>query len=122
MDNNRRLNELLGLCWHEKIDFDDECSCGMQWMGPQYARGINKHLRESNPDYAADPRLLLREMMKRDDWPRFLDSIGGFHSAFAGEDGLPSSIKWIDSIPLDYILDTTGKLRDLAIEWLQIKY
>jgi len=67
------------------------------------------------PDYAADPRLVLREMMKRKDWPRFLDSIDGMHNCY----DYGQEIVWRDWIEVKYLLDTTGKLRDKAIEWLK---
>lgn len=106
-DKNRELHELLGLCWHEFH----------RSTGPYYICRLCKNKfgdhREfvastaCNPDYAADPLLVLREMMlKCKDWNGFVDQIGAriggqayFHHAF--------------------IFDTTGRLRDLAIEWLR---
>jgi len=80
---------------HPRIDWEEEsekktfylCNC-------QHEKG------DELPDYAADPRLVLREMMKRKEWIEFRWFIDDC---------------WVDLI----VLDTTGKLRDLAIEWLK---
>ena len=104
MDKNRELHELLGLCWHEIVAIDRinyVCSCGKVYK-------IDDKYACVNPDYAADPRLVLREMMKREDWFEFVNEIGQMEQNEGS-----------DMIYLIYILDTTGKLRDLAIEWLK---
>ena len=97
MDKNCELHELLGLCWgkpdREAIWKCKKCGAGMSLI--------------TYPDYAADPRLVLREMMlKCKDWDGFVDRIGVriggqayFHHAF--------------------ILDTNGLCRDQAIVWLK---
>lgn len=61
---NRLVCEWLGICWHEpKLrrgypNFTGLCKkCGNSYV--------------PNPDFAADPVALLREMMKREDWTRF---------------------------------------------------
>lgn len=117
MDKNRKLAELLGLCWHEttvdaylKAGPPDahlhHLPYGMIEVPPQCSCGLFACSHE-NPDYAADPRLVLREMiLKCKDWDGFVDRIGAriggqayFHHAF--------------------ILDTNGLCRDQAIVWLK---
>ena len=111
MNKNKELHELLGLHWHEYMWKDDdtipggglfECGCGhkthFQWSF------------KINPDYASDPRLVLREMMKREDWESFQEEV----CIGVGEGGM-----WSWGFHADLILDTTGKLRDLAIRWLK---
>ena len=115
MDKNRELHELLGLCWHEIKEVTPtmryKCSCGYICYVDD---SMNYHCRVNNPDYAADPRLVLREMEKRDDFNRFVAKINGF--------SLDEDDELIDNaIPIDLILDTTGKVGDLAIKWLEGK-
>ena len=108
MDKNRELHELLGHCWHE----------------PEWIRGEGGRCKKckikplvyelpANPDYAADPRLVLEEMMKREDWPAFCNTVG--HSWATPKNGAAAH----DYVYLFYILDTTGRLRNVAIKWLQ---
>ena len=107
MDKNRELHELLGLCWHEwvrNIGHDaEDLMCDKCWRYPSEVG--------ENPDYAADPRLVLREMMKRGDMLRFLDFLRGKWRGLLTEDTL--------LLAEIIVLNTTGKLRDLAIEWLK---
>ena len=108
MNPNREFHELVGLCWCEPEYFDtdfDKCpKCGAI-----YSRGreFTKH-----PDYAAAPLLVLREMVKREDWPEFLETIGG---------QITIANKLTAWVFLDYILDTTGKLIGRAIDFLKGK-
>ena len=85
---NRRLHELLGGTWdtHEG------------WYG-----NFNK-----NPDYCADPRLVLKAMMEREDYPYFSERIGWYIQREEGR-----------LIYTYLIMDTTGKLAQLAIKWLE---
>jgi biotin synthase-related radical SAM superfamily protein len=60
------------------------------------------------PNYKADPRLVVREMEKREDWPLFLSHLCSrvtYDHAISGT--------------LNLIMDETGKIRDLAIEWMK---
>jgi hypothetical protein len=116
-DPNRRFHELAGLCWHEIIEQEVESESGVVSFlcacGACYSRmdDFEDHAAESNPDYAADPRLVLEVMKKREDWWLFSRLSGFWVIPFeAGE-----------KIYLDtaYILDKTGKLRDKAIEWME---
>jgi hypothetical protein len=103
MNLNRELHEALGYCCPDISDFDDGGMCGL--CGECYeAHNI--------PDYAADPRLVLREMMKRVDWDEFVTLTGA---------GVIANTKngTVYCIDLFYILDDSGKLRDLAIEFLE---
>ena len=93
MDKNRELHELLGLEWKIKWIF----------TGAAYEERSSK----DNPDYAADPRLVLREMMKREDWLDFRLLMNRY------------SYDHLTCIEIELILDPTGKLRDMAIEWLK---
>jgi len=92
MDKNREFHELVGLCWHEP-ESEQSNRFG-------YCRNCGKHMPEceSNPDYAADPRLILKEMVKRPDWDEFQKQV-------------------ID--PFAYMLDDTGLLRDAAIKFIR---
>lgn len=92
--DSRRFAELAGIC---KTCDDKVCTL--------------------HPDccfnYAANPIEVLRVMREREDWPMFVSKVG-----------LRSGPDWVISDPTDYvllslILDTTGKLRDLAIEFME---
>lgn len=109
---NRRFAELCGLCWHDYIWHSSnigiywECRCGhkiTEW---------NK--RKINPDFIADPRLVLREMRWRKDWN------GTFIYFIGGETHSGSNYRKVQElIPVDYILDETeGLLVLAAIEFL----
>jgi len=97
MDKNKELAELLGLCWHEcNYTVCDYCT--------------------ENPDFTSDAGKvqLLRLMMERDDFEDFFDHIkGSFYNQI--------HLRKENMIPLDYITDTTGKLRDACLEWLKEK-
>lgn len=121
-DKNRRLAELLGLevenyWWCEKcqeeispdwVTNDEKCEgCGSPVIGKLY------------PDFAADPRLVLRGMMKRKNWIQFLvfsnrlNGLGGC----CQKDEFTMTI--CECIPINYVLNMTGILRDQAIKWLE---
>ena len=92
MDANRRFSELAGIC---KTCDDKVCT-----LDPDCCT-----------DYT-DPREVLRVMSKREDFSRWVAQINALS---IDEDG-----DLIDNaIPVDLILDTTGKLRDLAIKWME---
>jgi len=71
---------------------------------------------EDIPDFKSDARLVIEAMMEREDWPLFLDYVGGDY--YPPADPLAGNISLIDC---NLILDKTGKLRDAAIEWLEVK-
>jgi hypothetical protein len=111
-DTNREFAELVGICWHEWVEnkgHDAELlMCKKCWKYPEEVG--------QSPDFCADPRLVLREMMKRDDWPEFCASIGLYEQWDQGEQGTEQ--EWM-LVNVNLILDTTGKLRDAAIKFLR---
>uniref|UniRef100_A0A6M3JCU7 Uncharacterized protein n=1 Tax=viral metagenome TaxID=1070528 RepID=A0A6M3JCU7_9ZZZZ len=54
---------------------------------------------------------LLRTLIKREDWPAFVNTIGSQYINIYHYN--------TRAVDVDIILDTTGKLRDAAIEWLE---
>jgi len=111
MDKNKELCELLGICWHEIkiVDGKYVCSCG------KIAGMLFDSCEFSNPYFTTPSGMvqLLGIMRERDDWPEFVEEKIGA-SVYQRNRG------WIVTINLDYIFDTTGKLRDAAIEFLKI--
>jgi len=95
VDKNRRFAELAGICWHKARDPI------MSDVGGKVCGKCGERF-EDNPDYAADPREALRVMQVRKDWLCFVRSI-----AYTAQ-GIS-----------DLLLDTTGKLRDAAIKFLE---
>jgi hypothetical protein len=104
---NRRLHEALGRCWHERpkqgydipnIHYDPSC--------PKCGANTEKVM---NPDYCSDPRLAIEAMQERDDWDAFM-----YWQGFCESSIMPKY--WI---PIDLMMDTTGNLALLAIEWLE---
>ncbi len=94
-DLNRRFAKLAGLCWHEETPYIESiCSCGNVY---HVAKNMIRHIQHNNPDFISDPRLVIKEMVKRPDWDDFQKQI-------------------ID--PFAYLMDTTGKLVTLAIKYL----
>jgi hypothetical protein len=116
MDANRRFAKLAGLPYFtiEHIDGEWVCGCGFKVLWEDGKMAI-QHLRSHNsPDYAADPRLVLEVMLSRKDGPLFMARL-----MYGFEQPGVEAIDWDNNIDVDYILDTTGKLRDLAIEWME---
>jgi len=121
MDPNREFHELLGKCWHDLVPND--------W--PHNRLLPIKHFKctkcdiytnsceaDINPDYAADPRLVLREMDRLGKLSAFMMWLWDSESC---EDDLGNVLMSGESFLhlLDYILDTTGKLRDEAIKFMK---
>jgi hypothetical protein len=103
MDINRELAELLGVLHEVVIDRDFPnalCACG--------ATGCLK----ITPDFTSDPGKieLLRLMMKREDWSKFLFTI----NKIAG-----ITVWGQNFIFVRYITDTTGLLAQVAVEFLR---
>ena len=113
MDPNREFAERVGLCWHPaksvSLDPNDRLFCG---KCGQYVH--QEQIDSAVPDFVADPRLVLREMMKREDFPLFMARLMYMGDSVEG-------IDWDHNIDIDYILDTTGKLRDAAIKFMKEK-
>ena len=117
MNLNRELHEALGYCWHEleNIGIDESfknygdvffhvCKkCGFLTDDCQ---------EECNPNYVADPRLVIREMMKRGELEAF-----SFY-VWDRSDKLRYIASYLDIIRM-VAIDQTGKLARLALDWLQ---
>ena len=120
-DVNKRLCELLGICWHEQVDVSTlECKhCGKSMLFPW----------EQNPDFS-NPIEVLKVMKSRSDWFDFVSTIGGYE-AYGGkpiEDQSTLDVKFDDEpingsewILVDLLL-TPGALRDKAIEWMEERH
>ena len=126
---NRELHEALGYCWHKQgyvggtgggsvyrdgtntftFNYDCYCSCGEKFTN--YIDLLN-HCKQNNSDYKADPRLVLREMEKREDWIKFAVFLHHSQSISALHAGV------VRTVPVDLILDQTGKLAQLALDFL----
>jgi hypothetical protein len=117
-DLNREFAELCGICWHETVDTYQSyrpsiftgkpikmksCSCGAELLD------LEDH-DYLNPDFVADPRLVLREMkriLSNDDFEDWLCEVN--------EDDV------FCQIDVSLILDQTGLLVKAAIEWKRRK-
>jgi hypothetical protein len=98
VSKDQYIVEALGKCWHEnKIA---PYSGGTMRLVCSKCGSI-----DYNPDYAANPLLVLKEMKYRCNFQDFLDYL-----RFNDRLGV---------IPVDYLFDTTGQLRDKAIEFLR---
>jgi len=106
MDKNKELAELLGLCWHEAVELcklghiRPSCTCGYScktWAG------IDTHIKANRPDFTTDAGKvqLLRLMMDNQKWIEQFEL-------------LPNC--WL---LISYITDTTGKLRDVCLDWMR---
>jgi hypothetical protein len=99
---NKKLAGLLGIPWHEKslapvLPGEALCSCGFLFS----RRTIRVHTKKCNIDFCADPRLVLREMMKREGFVAYLEERYSLQDIFC------------------FLTDTTGNLAVKAIEWLE---
>lgn len=103
---NRKFAELAGICWHEIVREPYVCSCGAYC---ETERTAYWHIHNDNPDFCADPRLVLEVMMKREDWPEFMRSL----------QIVDNPCLFLQKYTEDYILDTTGLLALKAIEWME---
>jgi hypothetical protein len=116
---NKQLHEALEKCWHEpeilhttvkNISGIIGTTTGFgSWICKKCHRVINDC---SNPDYCADPRLVIEAMMERPDfalWMAHLEYIG---------DNIEAT-DWDHTVDIDLIMDKTGKLALLAIEWMR---
>ena len=111
MDPNREFAELVGLRWYPaksvSLDPNDRLFCG---KCGQYVH--QEQIDSAVPDYASDPRLVLREMMKREDFPLFMARLMYMGDSVEG-------IDWDHNIDIDYILDTTGLLALAARDFMR---
>jgi hypothetical protein len=100
MNLNRKLHEALGYCWHDDVL---TCrKCGAFFIGDDM----------ENPDYVADPRLVVREMEKRGELEAF-----SFY-VWDRSDKLRYIASCLDIIRM-VAIDTSGKLAQLALDWLK---
>ena len=105
MNLNRKLHEALGYCWHDDVL---TCrKCGAFFIGDDM----------ENPDYVADPRLVIRAIAKQGN---MLDERLKAFSMYV-ESGTHSRPYCISAHGLFELvaIDTTGKLAQLALDWLQ---
>jgi hypothetical protein len=103
MNPNQRFAELAGIHWHEyyvRSTFNP--ITGSQTFYCECGEDVSK-----NPDFT-DAREVLKVMREKEDWKVFLSKIR-----------CDAMSIWDDVVPVDLILDTTGQLRDLAIEWME---
>ena len=105
MDLNREFARLVGLCWHE---YDTETLNCIHCEKVMWRKDSN------NPDYA-DPRLVLREMERIGKLEAFIVTL-----IYTPESN-PETIDYDGLIPVEYILNLTGKLRDAAIKFMKEK-
>ena len=109
MSLNRELHEALGYCWHDWHRGGKEytCTCGITFDS---LSDLAQHCKEPIPDYVAAPRLVIREMDKWDKAhhthpdERFINNLGCME---------------YEVVSVDLILDTSGKLAQLALDWIK---
>jgi hypothetical protein len=115
-DPNREFAKLCGIQRHEltfqpSISFEccATCSCGQSFRWLPFA---HEHERTANPNFKSDPRLVLREAMKWEDWPKFAESL----RQHADKIGIGSMAYMVE-----LMTDQTGLLVKAAIEWKRRK-
>jgi hypothetical protein len=121
---NKRFANLAGICWHEivfdplgKAEFPYCKHCKKEdipWHW-DYSDGHCERIADRNPDFCGDPRLVLREMMKREDWLKFMYYM--HNQVLEKHDGYDPLAYYTN----DYLLDTTGLLALVGIEWMEGK-
>ena len=131
-DECRELAESLGIEWHEPVDDiasnDDEyvCFCGAKCMGSgEYVMHLPQFYH--TPDFT-DARVPLRLAMEREDWKDFHVFVHE-HYFKLKNDVAPVSVwrKFMAahardkgvSVPIELMLDHTGQLAKLLLEWLR---
>ena len=119
MDKNKELHELLGLCWHEVVPGTQLWLQTSNRMSFVCSKCRERYIESFCLDYAADPRLVLREMAKRKDWDHFFENVLVNHTHLSVNSIPVDSSIQLMLFPLYLIIDTTGKLRDIAISWLK---
>jgi len=108
MNLNRKLHEAFGYCWHEKhAEYRGEIACTC-WATFKSEEEFIQHCKSSNPNYKAEPWLVIREMKKKGLRKRFLSSIG-----------TTTNLGALAKMSSLIAIDTTGKLAQLALDWLQ---
>lgn len=111
-DLNRRFAKLVCLL-HEHSGGMFDCLCGKSFSS------INEILYHIDvnpcPDFVSDPRLVLREMMKRRDREKFLRSLCNSHTP----DNYFDKVSFYYFIDGNGELETTGLLCKAACEWME---
>jgi hypothetical protein len=108
MNLNRELHEALGYCWHEKhAEYRGEIACTC-WATFKSEEEFIQHCKSSNPNYKAEPWLVIREMKKKGLLKRFLSSIG-----------TTTNLDTLGKMSSLIAIDTSGKLAQLALDWLK---
>ena len=108
MNLNRELHEALGYCWHEKhAEYRGEIACTC-WATFKSEEEFIQHCKSSNPNYKAEPWLVIREMKKKGLRKRFLSSIG-----------TTTNLDALGKMSSLIAIDTTGQLAQLALDWLR---
>lgn len=102
---NRKLHEALGKCWHETEVYT---------LNPKHkiCMFCDEFEPAPNPDYCGDPRLVLEAMRER-----YKDDEYGF-SHFLFYLPIYGTYPHLLREFSDLIMDKTGKLALLALEWL----
>ncbi len=117
IDKNKELAlRLGGICWHEYSQFDHPTREG--WVVYRCVNCGAEHLEKEYPDFATPDGivLLLKKMREREDWHLFIRKIGEVERVVIEGDGKHTVEGAM--IPIAYILDTTGRLRDTALAFL----
>jgi len=117
-DSNQEFARQAGICWHERTTKPQRTHAGILHIPiwtcgfdvTAYADEGDEHIRTSNPDFT-DTRAVWMVMSNQDDILDFARFIG------CEIDNQTNAI----FIPEKYIKDNTGKLRDLAGEWIRRK-
>ena len=113
-DVNKRLCELLGICWHEQVDDQTlQCKhCGAPMLFPWH----------QNPDFTSEKGRI--DLLKRIRGMKGLDNFFLFYGEMQREEfgelpmvGLEFTSIFIDSI----MLDDNGALARVALEFLEAK-
>lgn len=103
---NRELAERLGILPDRRALYCQHCE--------GYCKSKTRYCKPPiliYPDFS-DPRVVLREIRKREDWIEFISSLcKGKTLVYQTYSGT--------FIMIDYILDTTGLLAKAALEWLR---
>lgn len=117
-DKNKRMARLFGIEWHEILSqivpggvvYICTCHKSVSMMRDE----VENHCKKENPDFTSDPGKvrLLREMEKHPQGKLFFATLlyDGDYIEPNDDDGC---------ITRDYITDTTGKLMDACLEFME---
>ncbi len=67
---NRKVCKKLGIEWHEVVQrgFQNLCSCGFNCY---LMVTLDKHIKDSNPDFTLNAKDLIEVLMKHTGWRKF---------------------------------------------------